>query len=964
MYAKAVQLAYHPLTLNSADRVRKNLPDVSSLKLTDVHGRVEKISAWLHSTLEWFLQAPSWQSWFSAPTSQMLLVTGHAGCGKSTLALYVMHALARTSPAGFTTCRYFFDGTVANQCDPCALLRALIHQIVSSHRKLLRIVRKAADLQGPQFYHNFPALRTIFTTLIAHKRLRGMALLIYAIDECEETVQVEIVRWLSAVIRNTTSSLIKIFLTSRPGSRAVSELDQSAEEFLRFRFEDESKLVGDDVERLIQERVLGLQRAGLCVPAVANNLQQLLKDRSDGTFLWVSLAMSHLGGKRLIRINDVRKIAALLPQDLMKLYESIIEGIPDEERELVSRALRMLMACERHLNISELNVLVCLDADSRSTSEAREHSYLDNAQTVESLLGALVKIVDFRVMLVHHTLKEYLMNNLSTSQGQVAKLPKHDDYSRDFSIAETCMRYLLLQDLADIRLDGTYSDTGSSLDSPVKQPVHHQEDPADAADLHLDGLFETSGQITNDSMNLISARYELYDYAARFWALHFQRCQPSEIVSLEVLALRLYQGSPSFGWFDYHIAVDGKPEFYPSQPNMLTFSCYLGHSYITRKLVLEQSHRSALGSACFWAAAMGHEPCLRILLQHGGGDLSNFSFQAQSALSIASRNGHLGAVECLLASGQFDVNFRAAQCRTSLSLAAGAGHENIVVRLLEEQDIDIDSPDSAGAPPIFWAVSAESPPILGRIMNDGRSHSDLLDLSHRNALSWACEYGFVECVELLLSDGVSSTAQDSKGRTSLIYAVIFENLEVVKQLVKRDKASIGLKDHSGRNAVSWAAQCRNPKIMAYLLRHDPHGAIVEDQNGWVPIAWTMDPPERPQNAILLMPYLSRDLKGNAWVFLFALALRWGSLSVAWLLLENEAFDVNSMDSSGRTALGHAAAAGNVKLVRTILTRPDVMKLHADFNDDTAYSLAASHHHQEVCDLLRTSGCESAQLGIE
>src|SRR5262249_42771407 len=69
--------------------------------------------------------------------------------------------------------------------------------------------------------------------------------------------------------------------------------------------------------------------------------------------------------------------------------------------------------------------------------------------------------------------------------------------------------------------------------------------------------------------------------------------------------------------------------------------------------------------------------------------------------------------------------------------------------------------------------------------------------------------------ETLLNAGCDINAADNKGRTPLMYAVIFERRVAVDLLLKRG-ADINAKDHDGLSALDWAQKTGNEEILRLL----------------------------------------------------------------------------------------------------------------------------------------------------
>lgn len=69
--------------------------------------------------------------------------------------------------------------------------------------------------------------------------------------------------------------------------------------------------------------------------------------------------------------------------------------------------------------------------------------------------------------------------------------------------------------------------------------------------------------------------------------------------------------------------------------------------------------------------------------------------------------------------------------------------------------------------------------------------------------------------EALINAGCDINAADDKGRTPLIYAVVFERSVIVNLLLKRG-ANVNAKDYNGESAIHWAIKSGNEEIIRLL----------------------------------------------------------------------------------------------------------------------------------------------------
>jgi ankyrin repeat protein len=143
----------------------------------------------------------------------------------------------------------------------------------------------------------------------------------------------------------------------------------------------------------------------------------------------------------------------------------------------------------------------------------------------------------------------------------------------------------------------------------------------------------------------------------------------------------------------------------------------------------------------------------------------------RSVLNAALHNGHRAAAEFLALRG----------AQLDLEGAAGVGRLDRVVNFFSE---------------------------------DGSLKPNATKAQMQSGFLWACEYGRMEVVRLLLGKGVDLAAQANTGQTALHWAVIGGQLEVVKLLLERG-ASLEARNVYGGTALGqarWSAANGNGEI--------------------------------------------------------------------------------------------------------------------------------------------------------
>ena len=926
---------------------------LSSIRPCLLFGSESKVDARLRGTLEWLPTDETYIEWLSASRNLALLVTGQPGYGKSVLAAHVRALVDETLP-GTLVCRYFFDGLVPELNDLRSALSSLVFQIATQRRKMIRMVRKAAEsaeMHGQPLHRNLERLWRLIKALAMHKRVRSLFIILDAIDECDRKTQTDLIENIYHCLQSESESPIKILLTSRPQSLAVTLMERQTPPPLLLSLEERHTAVAKDVSFIIHERVSALVLHGQCHPAAADSLEEGLCAASEGSFLWTSLTLSLLEQRRLLQPRDVLGVHDHIPRDLGNVYDRIFSSIPLADQPIAHRMLLILFASLRSPKVEELNIMLAIESSHRSVRDVEQAYSISGPKSIHSVLGGLVKIMNGRIYLVHHTLKEHLMKSNCIDDNETA-FPV-DGLSGHRVLAEACIGYLLLEDF--------HGNNSDSLMSPISRksgfsasPIENNT-PEDAAELSLEAFFQTQEEASIALMESMADRFEFYDYSARHWTTHFARCQEKSDETLTNDATKLCSKDFSLGWFAYITADTRGLDEYPISPDTLVLCAYFGHHVSVMNYVSEGVASSQSGHALYWASRNGHIECVRRLLPLHISDTSSCYHRGLSPLAVAAAHGHEGCVQVILSSAAFDVNERDPSGRTPLSHAAGGGHQDVVSKLLIYRSIAVNLPDLMGYSPLVWAMGADSLPTVKAFSQDSRTDLGLLDRSLRTAVSWASEYGFSSALETLLKDkGIDINTGDLRGRTPLMYAVTSKDLRTVKVLTRSHRLHALLTDDHGRNAISWAASVQEPSILKHLLRHFPAGAEIADDNGWTPLAWTMNGVGYRQNAATLLPYSNKSLnaRDSSGASLVSLAVCWRSFDIAELLISTHDVDINVVDALGRSVLYQAAAIGEYRLVRLILDRGDVNMNILSVEGLSPAAIAARNGYGEVCNLLQ------------
>ena len=870
-------------------------------------------------TCKWILSNSQYVDWLEKK-SCLLWISGYPGSGKTILSAYLLECLAADetpSNSRTTLCYFFCDEKINTQRDGTAILRSIIHQLFVRRRYLIKYIKSAYDVQGPQFDQNFSELWRTFIAIASDKEVGPVSVIIDAIDECEETTRERLLLNVIQFIGKSQSPevndpCVRFIITSRPlsGHQYTTNILQ---------IDPSQNHVEEDLRLVIQTKVEGIVQRTRCKADVQKYLENALNSRADRTFLWVTLVLHLLEKSFLASQRDFRRIINDLPKTLTSTYRNFLHAIAIEYHPLATRLLHFLVGSSRPLTLQEMRVLIALQDHHRTLADIEEDAQPNIQKTIEGVLGPLVRIWDSRVYLLHQSLKEFLQKLSTQTEDPLSAIFGVDPRKADLLLAKTCVSYLLLDDFEADILSQHQSSMKESSPSPVTRSTDANsiEDPSDLFDFREDILFKDPAIVESEICASIGNQCVLFDYSARHWAEHFLSASSISPPTLQESVLILSDASSSRGlnWFRYFWLHAEPNVSFPRDFVPFIAASYFGHSTSLKTLLQEGPLiKPDVGArGIYWASRMGHHDVLALLLRE------RFSpdmmvIDGKSALTAAVHFERLAVVKRLLEDDGFiseekgyRVNYAAMGGRTPLSIAAGNGFVEIVRQLLRHNRIRPDRPDYNQWTPLFWSISGKHLAVLQLLVADNCVSVNHVDILGRNVLSWAASSGELELVKYLMSlSRLRVHESDRNGRTAMSWAAGNGHLETTEYLCRSLRIDVSRKDKDGRSALSWACSERHHKVVAYLIQHDRQAVDQEDVNGWTPLAWALFR-EAPKTVQVLLGSGLVDVnkKDSSGRSALSFAAGYGYLNVVRILLNTKGIEIDSKDNDGKTPLSHA-----------------------------------------------------------
>lgn len=877
----------------------------------------------VEGTCRWILLDPHYREWYLTTESCLLWINGDPGSGKTILSAYLLEYLetAEFSPRFRTRLCYFFcDEKIEKQRDSKTILRSLIHQLITGHRPLVKYVKTAYELYGSYFHQNLTELWKILLAIASDKQVGPVTVLVDAIDECERITRERFLQDIVKLIekskpKNKRLPCIKFLFTSRPptGRQYTAKLVQ---------IDPLKNHVDQDLRMVIRTKVDTIIRRNQCKPDIKEYLEHALYSKADRTFLWVTLVLHHLDMSLLASRKDIQHIIDEFPKTLSAVYERFLSSISREYQPLATKLLHFIVAASRPLMLSEIRVLIAVQSDHRNLADLEEEMQPNIQGTLEGVLGPLIRIWDGRVYLVHQSLKEYLHIKATPNKSKNPFLATYgtDKHEADLLLAESCISYLMLEDFnRDMFLHDKLGLADSST-STVTESTETKSIESHWSGFELEDYlpFKGPAELDMDACVSIGERYALFDYAARYWSVHFASAsmEGSNKLQKDVLQLLDAKGYRGSNWLRYYWCHNEPDLPYSPDFSPIVTASYFGYSALLKGLLDDCDVTNKTDEATrglYWASRMGNCEALDLVLQEKVDPNTKFT-DGETALTLATRFNRMQVVQRLLEDegfvreqNDYRVNRAGRGGWTPLSIAASNGFSGIVYQLLQHSKIRPDASDSKEWTPLFWSVNGKQLDTLKMLISHDGVSLNHTDKSGRNILSWAAALGESEFVIYLLGlTNLRVQDADNDGRTALSWAAGSGHLDITILLRRSTCIDVSQVDKDSRNAISWACSGGHHKVVEYLIKHDPDGADRPDVNGWTPLAWALDN-EAPKTmeTLLRTGLVDPNKKDRIGRSVLSFAAGYGYRTAVQILLKVGGIDIESKDNDGRTPSSYA-----------------------------------------------------------
>ena len=255
----------------------------------------------------------------------------------------------------------------------------------------------------------------------------------------------------------------------------------------------------------------------------------------------------------------------------------------------------------------------------------------------------------------------------------------------------------------------------------------------------------------------------------------------------------------------------------------LTLAARYGHDNVVHALLSDsqcsvdakcQDGYTALQYSCRY----GHVDTVRTLVKHKA-NVNAKTDSGDTPLTLAARYGHDNVVHALLSDSQCLVDAKCQDGYTALQYSCRYGHVD-TVRTLVKHKANINTITDSGDTPLTLAVRHNHDNVVHALLSDFQWLVDAKGQYGYTALHYACRYGHVDIVKILIKHKANVNARTDSDDTPLHLAAIYGKIEVFIAELSIDM--INVKGHLGRSLLHSACSCSDKSvgvIVEYVCRY-------------------------------------------------------------------------------------------------------------------------------------------------
>jgi ankyrin repeat protein len=915
----------------------------AKIRILDLCSTYDHATTWKQirkvGNASWFRQDAHYQNWKSQICSSTLVFRGKLGSGKSVVMANIVEDLnvfpqyqGKNIPVSYFFCRYDIAESLKERTVIGSLARQLLHTSFDLDAAVGILEKADMSLVSSEV---IDILRQALPS--DHKAF----FVLDGLDECDPD-QRKALAFQLRVLQKLFTLHVCISFRGEPNGVLNLGSTQLASTSIMSIPEDNPDIeafIKADLESCLESGKLEIGDHQLIL-----EIQDALWKGSQGMFLWVALQIQSLCSMETDQA--IRDALADLPEDLSETFTRILRKSRLGKSGLYqTRILQFVAVAFRLLTTDELREALSVVPGN---TEWNPSQLLNNVYSALASCGCLVVVdeEELTVRFVHHSVQQFLLNGYVDATNSAFTMDM-----AHLTMANTIVTYLNY-DVLDTQLATTVQVpelAAATLPSKViYSTLSHSPGVKDLAVRLLKSRKQTTMDVCRSlakaqkPFQLRSIeKFHFHSYAKSYWLQHIKSFSCKDMLVYDLIR-RLLEGRTTNTIASNEICQE-----------LLWSTVSNGYDEAV-KLLLESGKIIPDPGILQYAATLGHEDAMRVLLASGMFEVDAKDKQGNTALLQATLNGHAAVVKLLLATDGVNVDSKDFEGKRPLTWAACKGHIEIAKLLLEKSKENVDWGDNEGKSPLLWAAERGHEEMVKLLLTIGEANPDYKGQHGETPWSLAAKMGHEAIVKLLLDTGkVDVNSKNVDSRTPLLLASEYGLKGIVKLLLDTGKVDVNLEDVFSRTPLSVASGHGCTEIVELLLDTGKVDVNSKDVDSRTPLLVASEY-EHTEIVKLLLDTGKVDinLKDVSSRTPLSVASEHRYTEIVKLLLDTGKVDINSKDVYSRTPLSVAVENGYTEIVKLLLETDGV-----DISLGPPLTKATAKRHPGIVKLLRNYGAK-------
>ncbi|KAK8062516.1 ankyrin repeat protein [Apiospora hydei] len=347
------------------EKARKELSALIGKFYTHYKECMKRNNERVEGTCEWFTGHKTFLHWLEPGSDPVLVVSADPGCGKSTLARYLVEHTLRQELPGSAICYYFFKDS-EEQRYTFRAITALLHQLFDQQPERAEACQNQIYKLGNKLDPGPEDLWDIFRHALHTDTspVEGMygdvVCVLDALDECNPADLKPLLKNINTLVSTGHSrpnvARVRFLLTTRGHPAIMEQINAMGSRVLRLAGEGKAEI--DSIQEEIM--IVANHRLGELVKrkrlddetkgVIARSLEE--KGSEQRTYLWVTLIFKALESNFDDRPAAWEKLIHDLPQGVSEAYESLLRQVKDEE--FVRLLISLVVVAKQPLSLRQM----------------------------------------------------------------------------------------------------------------------------------------------------------------------------------------------------------------------------------------------------------------------------------------------------------------------------------------------------------------------------------------------------------------------------------------------------------------------------------------------------------------------------------------------------------------------------------------------------------------------------------